>query len=291
MPGMTSNDCPRTVLVIGASGGVGRHVVDGLLGCGLGVRALVRDPATVRLPAVVELVRGDLHDPASVAAAAGGCDAAFLLWMGFSADGATDTVGALTGEVGHVVYLSAARLQGDTQGVTPGVWADVEALVHAAADSWTFVRGGGFATNTLGWADQVRAGNTVALPYPDAARSWVHEHDLGDVVVQALTDPERHRGRAYAVTGPEVLTQRELVASLAQALGRPLAVREQPYDEALAELSVALGPDYASSALAYWSTLVDRPERVSPDGPGVTGRPARTYHRWVHDHLKAFTDT
>lgn len=289
MTGMRFNTSSRTVLVVGAGGAVGRHIVAGLLDQGLTVRALVRDPARVSLPPTVQLARGNLLDPASVAIAAQGCDAAFLLWMGFSADGAAATVEALAAEVRHVAYLSAAQLQGDSDGVTAGVWAEVEKHVSLAADSWTFVRGGGFATNTLGWADQVRAGHTVTLPYPDAARSWVHECDLADVVVESLTHPARHRGRAYAVTGPDVLTQRQAVAVIAAELGRPLEVQEQPYDETLTELTTALGEDYAQSALDYWSSLVHRPERISADGPRVTGRPARSYRRWVNDHLHAFT--
>ena len=90
---------PRTVLVLGATGKVGRNVVTGLLAAGITVRALVRTPLLAGLPPQVVEYRGDVHDPASVAAAADGADAAFLLWPGFSADGAAPTVAALAGHV------------------------------------------------------------------------------------------------------------------------------------------------------------------------------------------------
>lgn len=54
---------PRRVLVIGATGRTGRHVVDGLLERGITVRALVRTPMLAGLPAQVEVVQGDLDDP------------------------------------------------------------------------------------------------------------------------------------------------------------------------------------------------------------------------------------
>ncbi|GAA0602210.1 nuclear transport factor 2 family protein [Kribbella sandramycini] len=77
-----------TVLITGATGRVGRHVVTGLLAAGVAVRALVRTPDRANLPADVELVVGDLYDPSAVRQASVGADAAFLLWPSFSADGA-----------------------------------------------------------------------------------------------------------------------------------------------------------------------------------------------------------
>jgi uncharacterized protein YbjT (DUF2867 family) len=92
-----------TILVTGATGRVGRHVVAGLLESGAAVRALVRDPAQARLRDV-EVVRGDITDPVAVERAASGVDAAFLLWPSFSADGAAPVVAALTRQVSRVVY-------------------------------------------------------------------------------------------------------------------------------------------------------------------------------------------
>jgi uncharacterized protein YbjT (DUF2867 family) len=67
------------VLVTGATGRVGRAVVDQLLGAGVPVRALMRRPATAGLPATVEVVGGDLTVPESLDAALQGVGAVFLL--------------------------------------------------------------------------------------------------------------------------------------------------------------------------------------------------------------------
>lgn len=67
------------VLVTGATGKVGNAVARALAARGEEVRALVRDPERARasLPAEVELVRGDVTDPASIDPAVAGCDLAF----------------------------------------------------------------------------------------------------------------------------------------------------------------------------------------------------------------------
>jgi uncharacterized protein YbjT (DUF2867 family) len=276
----------RTVGVIGATGKVGRHVVARLLEEDARVRALVRHPLTAGLPREVSVIQGDLERPETVAKAAEGADVAFLLWPSFSAAGASEVVTELARHVSHVVYLSAARLQ-HGEGAFEGVWSDVERLIEASGVGWTFVRAGGFAANTLEWADQIRAADAVRIPYPNAARSLVHERDVADVAVRALVDPGL-AGRAFAVTGPEVLTQREQVRAIGAAIGRELRVEEQPADVARREYEAVMGAEFADGAIAHWATLVDAPERATDDVERVTGRPARTFAEWARDHADDF---
>src|SRR4029079_3740387 len=108
-----------TILVTGATGRVGRPVVDGLRAAGVTVRALVRTPDLAGFPPDVELIQGDIHAPPAVRRAAADVDAAFLLWPSFSADGASDVIGELPR---RVVYLSSLSAP------SGGVWGDVEQL-------------------------------------------------------------------------------------------------------------------------------------------------------------------
>lgn len=278
----------RTVLVIGATGKVGRHLVAGLVAEGVHVRALVREPVNAVLPDEVERIEGDLSRPDTVRTAAQGADAAFLLWPGFDPAGAQEVVSGLAENVGHIVYLSSARLQRQEEGATEGVWADVEKLIVESGADWTFVRAGGFAANTLGWGAAIRAGDPVRIMHPRAARSLVHERDIAEVAIRALVDPG-HTGRAYAVTGPETLSQIEQAEIIGEIISRPAVVAEQTADEARRELEPFMGPDGADLAIAYWGTLVDSPERATDDVERVTGRQALGYSAWVHDHLEAFT--
>jgi uncharacterized protein YbjT (DUF2867 family) len=276
-----------SVLVIGATGRVGRHVVAGLLGHGQDVTALVRHPAGAGLPAAVRVVEGDLMRPETVGAAARGAGAAFLLWPGFSAAGSAEVVAELAAHVAHIVYLSAARLQHDDEGALEGVWADVERAIEGAGVTWTFVRAGGFAANTLGWAGAIRAGDEVPIPFPRAARSLVHERDIAEVAVRALIDPDPGNA-AFAVTGPEVLTQLEQVRAIGEAIGRPLGVREQSPDDARRAFAAVAGEEYAAGAVAHWATMVDAPERATDDVERITGHPARTFAQWARDHAGDF---
>lgn len=279
---------PLTVLVTGATGKVGRHLVRYLLGDGHHVRALTRRPDTAGLPAEVDLRHGDPTQPDAVAEAARGADAVFWNWMGFDASEAGESVEAVASVVEHIVYLSAAQLQHGTRGVMPGVWADVEEAIRRTGRDWTFLRAGGFAANTLGWAEAIRAGEPVQMPYPAAARSSVHESDIAEAAWRCLIDPLR-RGHAYEITGPEQLTQRDEAQAIGEAIGHPVTVRQQDADEARAQYAAWSGREFAEATLGYYATLVTNPERVSGDVEEITGHPARPFAQWAADHREDFT--
>jgi uncharacterized protein YbjT (DUF2867 family) len=268
-----------TVLVTGATGRVGRHVVDGLRAAGVTVRALVRTPDLAGLPPDVELIQGDVYDAAAVRRAAAEVDAAFLLWPSFSAGGAADIIGELPR---RVVYLSALSAPSGS------VWADVEQLLKDAGKDWTFVRPGGFAVNAQSWANEFRTGDVVRIPSPEAGRSLIHERDIAAVAVLTLLN-DRHVGQTYELTGPEILTQAEQIQTIARAIGKEMRV-EALSDAAARQAMLDAGADpiLAESSVSYWAALVDNPEPVTTTVSELTGRPALTFAEWAREHAAEF---
>jgi uncharacterized protein YbjT (DUF2867 family) len=291
-----------TILVTGATGRVGRHVVAGLLENGVTVRALARNPpgaarstgqaagttntAGAGLPAEVEVVPGDVTDPGAVESAAVGVDAAFLLWPFFGSEGAVPVVAALTKQVSRVVYLSSLNVRDDQPPASSGVWGELEGLL--AGSDWTFLRPSGFAVNTQSWAEEFRRGEVLRLASPGAGRSLIHERDIAAVAVRTLLD-DKHIGQKYLLTGPDVLTQTEQVAILAEVVGKKMRVEEQtPAQARQAMLNLGADPTLAESSVAYWASLVDNPEPVTSTVPDLLGRPALTYRSWAEEHAEEF---
>lgn len=68
-------DTAQTVLIVGATGSIGRHVVDEALASGFRARAFTRTPSAANLPVAVEVVKGDLTDAATLTDAVDGVDA------------------------------------------------------------------------------------------------------------------------------------------------------------------------------------------------------------------------
>lgn len=270
-----------TITVFGSTGKVGRALVTQLLDHGATVRAVTRAPGTAEFPDAVDVVRGDLLDPASLPAALHGSDTVFLLWPSFDAGGAREAVAVLAAHVRRIVYLSA-------DGAEKGVWGEVEQLVRNSGVDATFLRAGGFAGNTLGWAEQIRTTGVVREPYGGAGRSLVHERDLAAVALRALTTDDLI-GASPVLTGPGTLTQIEQAHLIGEAIGRPVRWEEPTRDEARTTmLAAGWDPMHVDSALDAWAGMVTHPEHVTTTVQDITGRPARTFAEWARDHAAAF---
>src|SRR5262245_32471928 len=117
------------ILVIGATGNVGRHVVRELLDAGPAVRALSRSLAPGGLPDDVEHVHADLLALNSVDVALDGVDAVFLVWPFLDASRAGPLVEAVSRRARRIVYLSAAAVRDEADQQAGSVWADVEHFI------------------------------------------------------------------------------------------------------------------------------------------------------------------
>lgn len=276
-------------LVTGATGNVGRRVVARLTAAGHDVRAVVRDPSRANLPAGVPAVTADLADPAALRPHLYGVQAVFLIWPYTDPAVAVALAPALADVLAsagspRVVYLSAASAEADPN----SFWAVVERALRERDLPGTVLRPTGFATNTLGWADAIRAEGVVRWPYGAAARSLIHEDDIAAVAVEAMTG-DRHDRRTYVLTGPEPVTQAEQVRLIGTAIGREVRWQDIPAEAVRPMLVEAFGDaGFAEMALAGWAAMVEKPERVTDDVETVLGRPARTFAQWAADHAADF---
>jgi len=138
------------VLVIGATGTVGREVVSQLVPTGVPVRALTRNPDTAGLPAAVEMVRGDLTVPESLDACLEGVGSVFLVWVAPPAT-AAGVLERIAKHAHRVVFLSAPLKTAHPFFQQPNpmreITLQIERLIEASGLQWTFLRPGIFAAN------------------------------------------------------------------------------------------------------------------------------------------------
>lgn len=275
----------------GATGTIGTELVRLLAARGEKVRALVRDPAGARVPAGVEVARGDYLDPASLEAAMAGAAAAFLVGLpGPSAghDGAL-VAAALTAGVDRLVKLSAIGT-GDL-GVGPsGRWHEEgERAVRESGAGWAVLRPSSFASNTLSWAPAVRAGEPVPNMSGDGLQGVVDPRDVAEAAAVTLLD-ERYAGRTYTLTGPETIGVPGQADVLAGVLGRPVPTRDLTEEEVRAHLLSWGRGEAVAEAVAAGAAFVRRGGNavVTDDVPELLGRRARTYREWAQDHRGAF---
>jgi uncharacterized protein YbjT (DUF2867 family) len=280
------------VLVTGATGHVGRHVVTQLVAAGHEVVALTRQADAV-FPPEVTVARGDLLSPESIP-----FDGVSRMYLFPEPRTAVDVVArAKAAGVERIVTLSSGVVTGgfDTDFQLP-----VEQAVEASGLEWTHVRPGDFASNTLRlWGPMIRKSRVVRYAQPEAPSLAIHEADIAAVAVTALLT-DGHTGRWYDLTGPALLTRREQVAAIGAALGEEVRFEEVSAAEAKEILRTQGGwaaenadfllgfADYSANGPSFddvdWSAaLVPLPTVAE-----VLGRPAKTYTEWARDNAEAF---
>jgi uncharacterized protein YbjT (DUF2867 family) len=283
------------ILVTGATGTIGRPLVNVLAAAGQQVRALARHtgrPAD-ELPAGVEAVPGDLSRPETIVAALHGVTTLFLHPRAVGA--AAPTLLALAAEHGvkHVAALSAINVDDDLAWQPSRFNGDrnkeVEDAVIASGLPWVSVRPSAFAVSaTAMWASQIRNGDVVRGPYAGFADPFIHEVDVASVLARALLD-DNLAGQKISITGPQSVTHAEMVSTIGEVIGRPLRYEEiSPSEAAEGIIALGLPRSFANAMMARYSRELETPYPVTDGVEKILGHPARSYAEWVVDHTSAF---
>lgn len=279
------------ILVTGATGNVGRPLIESLHAEGAQVRAVSRTSGG-GLPAGVEAVQGDPSRPATIAPALRGVISVFV--NPAAVGGGIGALLALARDHGvrRVVLLSSLAID-DEAAEQPNVIAarhkTIEDSVVASGLEWVFLRPGVFATNTLAqWAGQIRVGDVVRGSYARATSAPIHERDLAEVAARALLTDDL-LGTRPSLTGPDSLTQEEMVETIGEVIGRRLRYAEIPREAALGHLvERGFHEPAADTMLTLQAASIGREAFVSDEAGRLLGRPARTYAAWAGDHAAEF---
>jgi len=279
-----------TTLVIGARGGVGRHVLEQLVAAGEPVRASVRDLATAgELPGGVAVVAADLTKPETLKPALAGVRQVFVYALAEGAEAFAET--ARAAGVEQVVLLSSGSvlLPWTAGNAIAEEHREIEHVLAGSGLRCTPIRPLVLAGNALTWARSIRRDGIVAIAYPDAVTAPVHERDIAAMAVAALTGSPGDDVSGL-LTGPELLSQRRQVDLIGEVIGRPLAVEELSAEQARDRFSRFVPPAIAQAIIAYLVRATEAGGSPATDtAQRVLGRPPAPFRRWAADHVADFT--
>lgn len=235
------------ILVVGATGNIGRHVVRGLVEQGIAVRALSREPrrAAELLPTGVEIIGGDLTSAAAASSALQGVDKVYLATNGpdlLSAE--TNLINAArSAGVRHLVKVSVIGPSPDHVVLPARTHAALEELLLHSDVPATILRPNWFMENFLGAADGIIHQGAIYGSAGEGRVAFVDSRDTAAAAVAILTE-SGHEGKAYQLTGPAALTFAEAAEQLAAGIGRPVQyvdLTDEAFDSALTSAGVPSG--------------------------------------------------
>lgn len=289
------------LLVTGASGKLGRHVVEILLAKGIlpsDIIATTREPAKLAEFSAkgVDVRKADFDDAASLAAAFAGADRLALI--------STDALGtpglrltqhrnavaaAKAAGVKHIIYTSMPNPVVGSKITFAGDHRGTEEAIEASGMSYTILRNTWYQENLL-----------MSLPNALAAGQWftsagngrtahVAHDDCAEALAAALASSET-ASRVYTLTGPEALTNTEIATIASDVLGKPFAVINLT-DEQLAEGMKANGvPEFMVPFLIGFeaNTREGGVDIVTGDVEALTGHKPRTMKAFFEASKAAF---
>ena len=222
---------PRPIAVIGATGKQGGAVVDALLDEGLAVRALVRNPGAPGAKALqdrgVDLVRGDLTDPASLQSLMSDVDGVFAMSTPVDGTDVEVTSGTAIADtaarvgVPHVVFSTVGGAERNTGIAHFESKRRVEEHIESLGLHATFLRPVFFMENLTGFGVSVEEGSLVVrLPLPNAKPlQMVAVRDIGKAAAAILKGGTAFEGASIEIGGDSLTG-----AQIAEAIGSHLAL-------------------------------------------------------------------
>lgn len=282
----------RTVLVTGATGTVGRHVVDALAGHDVTVRVGLRDPHSVpdHIPEDAEIVVFDFGKPETWGATLAGVDALFLLRPPTVDSDDVIAFAEAAGRVGvdHIAYLS-------TLGAERNVLIPhhrIENAVVSTDAAYTLLRASFFMQNLLEvHRTDIVEHDEMFVPAGSGETSFVDARDLGDAAAVVLTEPG-HKNRAYDLTGPAALDYHEVASVFSDVLGRPITYPNPSllaFGIRMRRRSRPLGFVLLMCGI-YTTARLGLAGRVTEDCRRLLGRPLREMRTFVDDYAAEFRD-
>jgi len=271
---MNADTNTDTVLVLGATGKTGRRIVTRLRLRGVTVRPASRSAETPF----------DWGDPGGWDAALDGVAAVYVVAPGVPGPVHKFVAQARAAGVQRLVLLSGrgADTWGDS---TFGLnMRDAEDAMRASSLEWTILRPNNFAQNFDEelWHAPLLAGQ-LALPAGDVPEPLIDIDDVADVAATILTEPGRHAGRIYELSGPRAITFGEAVEMISRASGLPITyaqISAGAYADSLIEAGVPADDarDIAEMfAIMSRGLLADTTDGVAT----VLGRAPRTFEDYV----------
>jgi uncharacterized protein YbjT (DUF2867 family) len=275
------------VLVLGATGNVGRHVVGELVASGTQVRAHTRDAARAAevIPGA-ELFEGELTDDL-LEGAVDGVDAVFLLSAhGYAmGEGQLRVIRALRRSGVRIVKLS-----GTSSAITPdGPHAcrqhwEVEQVLKASGQPFVILRPNSFMQVLIGqiMLPALNASGAIPNALGPSGISLIDARDVAAVAARTLTS-DAWDGETLVLTGPRAITYREIAGLVSEIRGEQVPVADiTPADVRVAMLARGLQPWEAEHFEEMYQLFRDGESAFVTDTvERVTGAPPRTVEAYL----------
>ncbi len=284
------------ILITGASGNVGRAVLEEVQKTGKPFRAMYRsqDDAS-KAPPNVSTVIADFADMDSLKKALAGVDSVYLVCSPIPdlVKLESNVIDAcLEASVKHVVLNSALGAE-DYAKSFPAWHRQVENKLKSSGLAYTILRPNGFMQNIAAYqAPSIRAQSAFYAAMGNAPTSFIDVRDIAVVVAKALASPTEHAGKTHELNGPEAVTYAELADRISKVANRKITyvdIPESAQQKSMLDLGMPAWQVTALLELQQYYTS-GRGGQVTNVLPQLLDRQPRTLNKYLEEVKSEFSN-
>lgn len=287
----------KSVLVVGATGNIGKEVVSELTRGGasvvVGTRDVAKASAQFQSREGIRAVSLDVDKPETLGPALRGVDTVIqvsTMTPAMAAQTRSLVEAARQAGVTHLVRSSLIGA-GEPEPITEAVWhGDADQAIASSGIAYTLLRPMQYFQNFLSPRNRqtIREQGTVAMPLGTSRVSNIDTRDIAEIAARvALAPGSGHHGKAYVLTGAEAMTMEQVCSVMGEALGKPLRYVAVDPGKFLQTLLGNGVPQVIAEAIGGWFEYcrAGRADRVTQDAEQLLGRKPRSLRDFVKDHL------
>ncbi len=280
----------NTILVTGASGNIGKPLVQTLQSAGASFAVMRSKPTADAGPATQV---ADFSDVAALTQAFTGFHTLFVLLplvpnkleLARNVAAAAKAAG-----VQHIVRASGAGADATSPFALPRLQGQIDDVLTATGIPCTFLRNAGFMQNYSTYQTQAIKDGSIYMADNGQAQSLIDARDIAAVAALVLQAPASHAGKAYTLTGGESLTGTQAAAAISTAVGHAVKHISVPPEAAVATMQQWGMPTFMIEVMDSLNRIVSAgyAAPVSPDTERLLGRKPRGFAAYVAEHAAAW---
>lgn len=283
------------ILVTGATGTIGSHLVKLLQAFGASFKAMVRSKENAQLfkEHGFSAVIGDFNHPDSLDKAFTGIDSLFLLTSP-SPDQVVQQSNALVAAqkagVQKIVKVSAIGTASNSPVQLFRWHAETEEQIRTSGINHTFLHPQSFMQNFFQYILSIQDQNAFHAPMKDSKVPMIDARDIGMVAAKILSE-DGHEGKTYTLTGPEPISYQQIAELFTEQLGRSIQYVDVPVkaaEKAMREMGM---PDWLVNDLIAinQATVTQGVVEANQTIKQITGIAATSFDQFLKDHLEIFS--
>jgi uncharacterized protein YbjT (DUF2867 family) len=282
-------------LITGASGMVGRAVLEEVRKANLPAKAMYRNAEDARnAPPGVEAVQADFADKTSLQRALQGIDAVYLVCSPVPqlVELESKMIDACRASSVRHVVLGSALGAGDYPKSFPSWHRKVEEHLKASGLTYTILRPNSFLQNIVTYnAPTIRTQGAFYAAMGKARISWIDVRDIAAVAANIFREPQAHSGKTYELNGPQAFSHAQVADHIARAIGHPVQFVDIPEEAQRKAMLDAGMPDWQVTALLdlqQYYNLAGKGGEVTDVLPRLLGRPPITLDQYLAESKDSF---